>query len=38
MTAEGDNSVLMQKAVKDIISDMQKDRHRVGEMTMCPEN
>jgi len=25
MTAEGDNRVLMQKVVKDIISDMQKD-------------
>ena len=38
MTAEGDNRVLMQKVVKDIMSDCQKDIHRTGEMTMCPEN
>jgi hypothetical protein len=25
MTAEGDNSVLMQKVVKDIMSDMMKE-------------
>lgn len=38
MTAEGDNRVLMQKVVKDIMTDCQKDLHRTGEMTMCPEN
>jgi len=38
MTAEGDNRVLMQKVVKDIMADMQNDLHRTGEMTMCPEN
>ena len=27
MTAEGDNKVLMQKVVKDILSDTQKKRH-----------
>ncbi len=29
MTAEGDNRVLMQKIVKDILSDMQKELHKV---------
>lgn len=38
MTAEGDNRVLMQKVVKDIMADCQKDLHKTGEMTMCPEN
>jgi hypothetical protein len=28
MTAEGDNRVLMQKIVKDILSDMQKELHK----------
>lgn len=37
MTAEGDNRVLMQKVVKDIISDMQKETHRMPEMTQCPK-
>jgi len=37
MTAEGDNRVLMQKVVKDILSDMQKGQHDVPEMTMCPK-
>ena len=27
MTAEGDNSVLMQKVVKDILTDSRKKRH-----------
>jgi acyl-CoA oxidase len=36
MTAEGDNRVLMQKIVKDIISDSMKDRHRAPVMTKCP--
>jgi len=37
MTAEGDNRVLMQKAVKDIMADMQKGMHAMPEMTMCPK-
>lgn len=37
MTAEGDNNVLMQKAVKDIMADMQKDMHAMPELTMCPK-
>lgn len=37
MTAEGDNRVLMQKVVKDILSDMQKGQHDLPEMTMCPK-
>jgi acyl-CoA oxidase len=36
MTAEGDNRVLMQKVVKDILSDFQKKRHPMPKMTMCP--
>lgn len=36
MTAEGDNRVLMQKIVKDILSDMQKDLHNPPKMTKCP--
>ena len=36
MTAEGDNRVLMQKIVKDILSDTQKERHRLPELTKCP--
>lgn len=37
MTAEGDNRVLMQKVVKDILSDMQKGIHDIPEMTQCPK-
>lgn len=37
MTAEGDNRVLMQKVVKDIIADMQKEKHPLPKMTMCPK-
>ena len=37
MTAEGDNRVLMQKVVKDILSDMQKGKHDLPKMTMCPK-
>ena len=37
MTAEGDNRVLMQKVVKDILSDTQKGIHDLPEMTMCPK-
>ena len=37
MTAEGDNRVLMQKIVKDILSDMQKDQHKAPPMTKCPK-
>lgn len=33
MTAEGDNRVLMQKVVKDIISDVQKKIHRTPKLT-----
>lgn len=36
MTAEGDNRVLMQKVVKDIMSDMQSGKHELPEMTQCP--
>lgn len=36
MTAEGDNRVLMQKVVKDILSDMQKKQHRMPTLTQCP--
>ena len=37
MTAEGDNKVLMQKVVKDILSDLQKKQHRMPKMTKCPK-
>jgi len=37
MTAEGDNRVLMQKVVKDIVADMQKGRHPMPAMTQCPK-
>ena len=37
MTAEGDNRVLMQKIVKDILADMQKDLHKAPKLTMCPK-
>ena len=37
MTAEGDNRVLMQKVVKDILSDSQKGIHDLPEMTQCPK-
>lgn len=33
MTAEGDNSVLMQKVVKDIMTDMEKGIHKLPAMT-----
>lgn len=36
MTAEGDNRVLMQKVVKDILSDLQKQKHRLPAMSKCP--
>jgi acyl-CoA oxidase len=36
MTAEGDNRVLMQKVVKDILSDTQKERHDLPKLTQCP--
>mmetsp|Transcript_31728 Transcript_31728/g.22960 ORF Transcript_31728/g.22960 Transcript_31728/m.22960 type:complete len:81 (+) Transcript_31728:1170-1412(+) len=37
MTAEGDNAVLMQKVVKDILADIQKDIHPMPKMTKCPK-
>jgi len=37
MTAEGDNRVLMQKVVKDILSDLQKKQHKMPQMTKCPK-
>jgi len=37
MTAEGDNRVLMQKVVKDILADAQKGTHDFPEMTQCPK-
>jgi acyl-CoA oxidase len=37
MTAEGDNRVLMQKVVKDILTDMQKKLHKMPELTQCPK-
>ena len=36
MTAEGDNRVLMQKVVKDILTDTQKELHDLPQMTLCP--
>ena len=33
MTAEGDNRVLMQKIVKDILTDMQKKTHDLPTLT-----
>ena len=33
MTAEGDNSVLMQKVVKDILVHTQKDKHSVPKVS-----
>lgn len=36
MTAEGDNKVLMQKVVKDILADVQAKTHRMPKLTMCP--
>jgi len=37
MTAEGDNRVLMQKVVKDILADAQKGVHDFPEMSQCPK-
>ena len=37
MTAEGDNRVLMQKIVKDILADIQKDIHKTPKLTKCPK-
>lgn len=37
MTAEGDNRVLMQKIVKDILADLQKEKHNLPAMTKCPK-
>jgi acyl-CoA oxidase len=37
MTAEGDNRVLMQKVVKDIMADMQKKLHKMPQLTVCPK-
>lgn len=36
-TAEGDNAVLMQKIVKDIMTDMQKEIYVHPKMTKCPK-
>lgn len=36
MTAEGDNRVLMQKVVKDILADEQSGKHEVPKLTQCP--
>ena len=36
MTAEGDNRVLMQKIVKDILADDQQETHDCPKLTMCP--
>lgn len=36
MTAEGDNRVLMQKVVKDILADTQKEIHKMPKLTKCP--
>ena len=33
----GDNRVLLQKVVKDILSDMPKKKHELPKMTMCPK-
>jgi len=37
MTAEGDNSVLMQKVVKDIFTDLQKEKHDLPALTQNPK-
>ena len=36
MTAEGDNRVLMQKIVKDVLADDQQETHDAPKLTMCP--
>lgn len=37
MTAEGDNRVLMQKIVKDILQDMQNEKYQAPKLTKCPK-
>ena len=37
MTAEGDNRVLMQKIVKDILADIQQGRYIAPKLTKCPQ-
>lgn len=37
MTAEGDNRVLMQKVVKDILTDKQKKLHVTPTIPKCPK-
>ena len=37
MTAEGDNSVLMQKVTKELLSDLRKGEVTLPELTMCPK-
>ena len=37
MTAEGDNRVLMQKVVKDILADTATGKHRLPALTKCPK-
>ena len=36
-TAEGDNSVLMQKIVKDILADIRAEKHVWPKLTKCPK-
>ena len=37
MTAEGDNSVLMQKVTKELMSDLRKGEVELPQMTLCPK-
>jgi len=37
ITAEGDNSVLMQKVVKELMTDFQSGKLKVPELTECPK-
>jgi acyl-CoA oxidase len=38
MTAEGDNSVLMQKVSKELLSGLKKGDYKQPQLTMCPHN
>ena len=37
MTAEGDNRVLMQKVVKDVLQDVRNKKHVMPKLTQCPK-
>lgn len=36
ITAEGDNSILMQKVVKELMSSIERKEYKYPEMTQCP--